>query len=69
MTAMGITVAKTLAGTAAHVFFTAMVAYAFSRRDFIGPERVYMLIGTVTMFFSGGLIPTYPADPGPASAG
>ncbi|NBD27381.1 carbohydrate ABC transporter permease [Paenibacillus glycinis] len=58
MTAMGITVSKTLAGTAAHVFFTAMVAYAFSRRDLIG-RKGYMLIGTVTMFFSGGLIPSY----------
>jgi len=58
MTAMGITVAKTLLGTALHVFFTAMVAFAFSRKDLIG-GKVYILFGTVTLFFGGGLIPTY----------
>jgi putative aldouronate transport system permease protein len=58
MTAMGITVAKTLLGTALHVFFTAMVAYAFSRKGLIG-GKIYILFGTVTLFFGGGLIPTY----------
>ncbi|GIP21925.1 MULTISPECIES: carbohydrate ABC transporter permease [Paenibacillus] len=58
MTAMGVTVAKTLLGTVAHVLFTAMVAYAFSRRGLIG-GRIYILLGTFTMFFSGGLIPTF----------
>lgn len=58
MIAMGITVAKTLIGTVAHVFFTAMVAYAFSRRGLIG-GKLYILLGTVTLFFGGGLIPTY----------
>ncbi|OWR30123.1 ABC transporter permease [Saccharibacillus sp. O23] len=58
MIAMGITVAKTLIGTVAHVFFTAMVAYAFSRRGLIG-GKFYILLGTVTLFFGGGLIPTY----------
>jgi putative aldouronate transport system permease protein len=58
MTAMGITVAKTLIGTAVHVFFTAMVAYAFSRRELLG-RKFYMLMGTITLFFYGGLIPTF----------
>ncbi|MEJ8303167.1 carbohydrate ABC transporter permease [Saccharibacillus sacchari] len=58
MIAMGITVAKTLVGTVAHVFFTAMVAYAFSRKGLIG-GKFYILMGTVTLFFGGGLIPTY----------
>ncbi|MCM3699340.1 carbohydrate ABC transporter permease [Paenibacillus macerans] len=58
MLAMGITVAKTLVGTLLHVLFTAMVAYAFSRKDLIG-GKLYILLGTVTMFFGGGLIPTY----------
>ncbi|ANY65981.1 ABC transporter permease [Paenibacillus sp. BIHB 4019] len=58
MTAMGITVAKTVLGVLLHVFFTAMVAYAFSRRGLIG-GKIYILIGTVTLFFGGGLIPTY----------
>lgn len=58
MTAMGITIAKTVVGTIIHVFFTAMVAYAYSRKELIG-RNVYMVIGTITMFFGGGLIPTY----------
>lgn len=58
MMAMGITVAKTVVGTVLHVLFTAMVAYAFSRRDLIG-GKYYLMIGTITMFFGGGLIPTY----------
>ncbi|MDU4694606.1 MULTISPECIES: carbohydrate ABC transporter permease [Paenibacillus] len=58
MTAMGLTVAKTVIGVVAHVFFTAMVAYAFSRRELIG-GKVYILLGTITMIFSGGLIPTF----------
>ncbi|WP_435923624.1 carbohydrate ABC transporter permease [Paenibacillus sp. DYY-L-2] len=58
MTAMGLTVAKTVLGVVAHVFFTAMVAYAFSRKGLIG-GKFYILMGTITMIFSGGLIPTY----------
>jgi putative aldouronate transport system permease protein len=58
VTAMGVTVAKTVIGTVVHVFFTAMVAYSFSKRDLVG-RNIYMTIGVITMFFSGGLIPTY----------
>ncbi|WHY19887.1 carbohydrate ABC transporter permease [Paenibacillus sp. G2S3] len=58
MQAMWITVAKTVLGTVLHVFFTAMVAYAFSRKNLIG-GKFYMLMGTVTLFFGGGLIPTF----------
>ncbi|MEW4368427.1 carbohydrate ABC transporter permease [Paenibacillus kandeliae] len=58
MQAMWITVAKTVIGTFIHVLFTAMVAYALSRRDLIG-GKLYIWIGTITLFFSGGLIPTF----------
>jgi putative aldouronate transport system permease protein len=58
MLAMGVTVAKTLVGTVIHVLFTAMVAYSFSRRELIG-RPVYMVIGTITMFFGVGLIPYF----------
>jgi putative aldouronate transport system permease protein len=58
MKAMSITVAKTVIGTALHVFFTAMVAYAVSRKELIG-RSLYMYIGTITLFFSGGLIPSF----------
>ncbi|MCJ7840594.1 carbohydrate ABC transporter permease [Lederbergia sp. NSJ-179] len=58
VTSFGITVAKTFIGTVCHVFFTAMVAYALSRKELRG-RNIYMFIGVVTMFFSGGLIPYF----------
>jgi putative aldouronate transport system permease protein len=56
--AFGISILRTIIGTAAHVFFTSMVAYAFLKRELIG-RKVYMMMGVITMFFSGGLIPTF----------
>ncbi len=58
ITAFFITIARTFIATPIHVFFTAMVAYAFSRDNLIG-RKVYMKMGIVTMFFSGGLIPSF----------
>ncbi|MFC5466323.1 carbohydrate ABC transporter permease [Lederbergia graminis] len=58
LTSFGVTVAKTIIGTISHVFFTAMVAYALSRKDLRG-RNIYMFVGIVTMFFSGGLIPYF----------
>jgi putative aldouronate transport system permease protein len=58
MTAMGITIAKTVIGVVCHVFFTAMVGYALSRRELLG-RKIYLVMGTITMFFYGGLIPTF----------
>lgn len=49
---------RTLIGTVFHVSFTAMVAYAFLKRELMG-RKIYMSMGIVTMFFSGGLIPTF----------
>lgn len=40
------------------MFFTAMVAYAFSKKELIG-RKIYMTVGIITMFFGGGLIPTF----------
>lgn len=56
--AFGISIARTIIATAMHVFFTAMVAYAFLKRELIG-RKLYMSMGLITMFFSGGLIPTF----------
>lgn len=56
--AFKVTIAKTLIGTTLNVLFTAMVAYPLSKARLIG-RKYYMAIGTVTMFFSGGLIPTF----------
>jgi len=56
--AFGVTVARTVIGTVTSVLFTAMVGYAFSKKHIMG-NKIYMLLGTVTMFFGGGLIPYF----------
>ncbi len=56
--AFGVTILRTLIGTVVSVFFTAMVGYALSKKHIMG-NRVYLIIGTITMFFGGGLIPTF----------
>lgn len=56
--AFGISVAKTLIGVVTHVFFCAMVAYALSKRNLRG-RKLCTVMGVITMFFSGGMIPTY----------
>ncbi len=58
VTAYMITVMRTVIGTATSVFFTAMVAYAFSKPNIMG-RKLYMTLGTITMFFGGGLIPFF----------
>lgn len=56
--AFKVTIGKTLFGTTLNVFFTAMVAYPLSKSNLVG-RKFYMAIGTITMFFGGGLIPTF----------
>lgn len=58
LNAFVVTILKTVIGTVVSVFFTAMVGYAFSKKHIMG-NRVYTIVGTVTMFFGGGLIPTF----------
>ena len=58
LTSFGVTVARTLLASSLHVFFTAMVAYALTKKYLIA-RKFYILIGTVTLFFSGGLIPYF----------
>ena len=48
----------TAAGTLLNLLFTIPCAYALSRRDFAG-RNALMFLFVFTMFFSGGLIPTY----------
>lgn len=45
-------------GTTLNVFMTILAAYPLSRPDFYG-RRVVIAVFTFTMFFSGGLIPSY----------
>ena len=53
-----VTIAKTLLGTAVHVLFTGIIAFALSHKELIG-RKFYMIFGTITLFFGGGLIPYY----------
>ncbi|MBO4367422.1 MAG: carbohydrate ABC transporter permease [Clostridia bacterium] len=58
MTGYRNTIFYTFAGTFLNVVFTMSLAYPLSRRDFVGRNFI-MGIMSVTMFFGGGLIPTY----------
>ena len=53
-----ITIYRTLASTVATVLFTAMTAYAWSKPYLIG-RKLFLALGLVTLFFNGGLIPTF----------
>lgn len=57
-TSFGITVLKTVVGTVTSVLFTAMVAYGLSKPYLVG-RKFFMIVGIITMFFSGGLIPYF----------
>jgi putative aldouronate transport system permease protein len=58
LNAFFISLARTLIGVITGVFFTAMVAYGLSKTALVG-RKIYMLVGLITMFFSGGLIPYF----------
>lgn len=53
-----VSIAKTVIGVVTHVFFCSMVAYGMSKRDLAG-RKIYTAMGVITLFFSGGMIPTY----------
>jgi len=52
------TLLYTLLGTTINLIFTLPAAYALSRRQF-APRKVIMALFIFTMFFNGGMIPTY----------
>lgn len=52
------TIFYTVFGTFINILVTFPAAYAVSRKEFM-PRRVVMLMFVFTMFFNGGLIPTY----------
>jgi len=54
----GNTVLYTAIGTAINLVLTVMAAYPMSRRDYRGRNALMAFI-VFTMFFSGGMIPTY----------
>lgn len=54
----GNTILYTIVGTAINLAVTLPAAYALSRKDFVG-RNIFMGLFMVTMFFGGGLVPTY----------
>lgn len=52
------TIIYTVVGTLVNLIVTLPAAYALSRRDFVG-RNLFMILFLVTMFFGGGLVPTY----------
>lgn len=54
----GNTILYTIVGTAVNLAVTIPAAYALSRRDFVG-RNFFMGMFMVTMFFGGGLVPSY----------
>ncbi|MGO4275105.1 carbohydrate ABC transporter permease, partial [Paenibacillus sp. TAF58] len=56
--ALWITVSRTVIVTAVSLLLTAMFAYAFSR-PYLKGKKWYAAIGFTSMYFSGGLIPSF----------
>jgi putative aldouronate transport system permease protein len=54
----GVSVARTIVGTVLSILATSIFAYGMTKRELIG-HKYYMLMGIITMYFGGGLIPTY----------
>ena len=53
-----VTILRTVIGTVSGVIFTAIVAFAMSRKSLIGRNWIYRFF-VFTMFFGGGLIPYF----------
>lgn len=56
--ALGVSVARTVAGTAITVLCCMLLGYLFSKEEMPCRKLLYRML-TVTMYVSGGLIPTY----------
>lgn len=53
-----VSVLRTIAGTFASILVTAVFAYGLSKSELMG-RKFYMVLCIVTMYFSGGLIPSF----------
>jgi putative aldouronate transport system permease protein len=54
----GISIMRTVVGTLFSILATSILAYGLSKRELMG-RKYYMVICIITMYFSGGLIPTF----------
>jgi putative aldouronate transport system permease protein len=57
VSAFAVTILRTAVGTVTSLLFTAMFAYGLSKKILF--RRFYSMIGVITMYFGGGLIPYY----------
>ncbi|MCD9024988.1 carbohydrate ABC transporter permease [Cohnella silvisoli] len=53
-----ISVLRTVAGTIGTILATSIFAYGMTKKELIG-RKLYMIVCIFTMYFSGGLIPSY----------
>lgn len=53
-----VSVARTVIGTISAILCTAIFSYGMSRRELMG-RKYYMVMCIITMYFGGGLIPTF----------
>lgn len=58
MSGFFVSVARTVIGTLSAILCTAIFSYGMSRKELVG-RKYYMIICIVTMYFGGGLIPTF----------
>lgn len=58
LTALWITVSRTVIVTVSQILITSMFAYAFSRRYLRG-KKIYAVLGFMSMYISGGIVATF----------
>ncbi|MBD2868034.1 carbohydrate ABC transporter permease [Paenibacillus arenilitoris] len=58
LNAFFISIARTAVGTATSILLTAVFAYGLSKKELMG-RKFYMVLCIITMYFSGGLIPSF----------
>ena len=58
VSALFMSIARTAVGSVASTVFTGIVAYGLSKKFIMG-RKIYMRIFVFTMYFGGGMIPTY----------
>jgi putative aldouronate transport system permease protein len=58
ITSFGLTSARTVVGTLTSLAVTSMAAYAISKK-YLALRKFYTILFIITMYFGGGLIPTY----------
>lgn len=56
--AFSITIMRTIVGTITSIIATSILAFGMTKRELIG-RKFYMVVCIITMYFGGGLIPTY----------